>query len=106
MFVPICKDSHNADISKFCSRKHKDAYRRNGGMNMERLEEVVIRATIKALKEDDSFLEAIADKLRVVQAVTPADIEKGLRIASRLTGTGPIGREAAQALVDSFSPCR
>jgi hypothetical protein len=69
MFVPTCKDSHNADIAKFCSRKHKDAYRRNGGMNMERLEEVVIRATIKALKEDETFLEALLDKLRVIQVV-------------------------------------
>jgi hypothetical protein len=75
-------------------------------MNIVQLRELLTRQVIKALKADDAFLEAIADKLRVKQSpsIEAQEIQKALRIHERLTGTGPIGREAAQALVDSFAP--
>lgn len=113
-YVPPGKDKGNADRSIFCTTKCRVSYHRNGGMNMDRLREVLTRAIIKALKQDDDFIEAIADKLRVAQSPAPKRVlnmlddldeaERAARIKQRLSGTGPIGREAAQALVDSFSP--
>jgi hypothetical protein len=70
-YKPTGKDRGNAERSIFCTRKCKDRYHRSGGMNIEQLRELLIRATIKALKADDAFLEAIADKLRVVSTVPP-----------------------------------
>ena len=105
MYVPGDTNPANAERSKFCNRKCKDSYHRNGGINLPRLLEVVARKVKAALVKDDAFLESLRAKLQTIQEVpTIKDLERAVRIKERLTGTGPIGREAAQALLDSFSP--
>jgi hypothetical protein len=64
MYCPDCRDKANAERSKFCTRKCKDAYHRNGGMNIDRLQEVMSRRIVKQLRADEEFLEAVCDKLR------------------------------------------
>ena|ERR1700689_2325278 len=112
-YKPTCTGKGNAEKSIFCTRDCKDRYHRSGGMNVRQLRELLTRQIVKALKSDDAFLEAIADKVRVVSGraltdggLTRNELERAVRIRDRLTGTGPIGREAAQALVDSFAPGR
>jgi hypothetical protein len=65
-YTPMDKNPANAKRSKFCCRKCKNGYHRYGGMNMDRLHEVLCRRIVKALLADDAFLEALSDKLRVV----------------------------------------
>ncbi len=67
-YSPTAKDAGNAEKSKFCCVRCKNYYHRHGGINAERLHEVVYRRISKALLTDDSFLEAIADKVRVISA--------------------------------------
>ena len=43
IYVPKDKNPANAARSKFCTRKCKDGYHRNGGMNLDRLVEVLMR---------------------------------------------------------------
>ena len=69
-FVPLDKNPANAGRRKFCTRRCKDDYHRNGSMNIQRFHEVLLRKVLKALREDDAFLEAIAGKVRVIQSVT------------------------------------
>lgn len=88
MYVPPGKDKGNAERSKFCTKKCRDGYHRNGGMNLARLQEVLARALAKTLKADDAFLEAIADKLRVVSGVPPV-LPAGSFNALRSGGTSP-----------------
>lgn len=78
-FKPLGKDRGNAERAKFCKRKCKDDYHRNGGMNIERLYEVVTRATIKAVMADEAFIEALADKLRVIQTPSVRSVVDAVR---------------------------
>jgi hypothetical protein len=82
VYVPPGKDKGNAERSTFCTKKCRDSYHRNGGMNMARLQEVVTRATIKALKSDAAFLESLSDQLRasnmgaMVRQIAKEEIQK------------------------------
>jgi hypothetical protein len=94
-YKPMCRDKANAEKSIFCTRACKDRYHRSGGMNIVQLREVLTRAIIKALKEDDAFLEAIADKVRVVNGRVLTDgglmsnvLERALQMP-RSGGTSP-----------------
>ena len=49
-----------------CTSKCKTLFHRHGGMDMDRLHEVLTRRLKAELMKDDSFLQTIADKLRVV----------------------------------------
>lgn len=83
-------------------------------MNIIRLQEVLTRNAIKELLVNEEFLDCVANKLRLKREESvPSELQaaldawgRQLRIMERLRGEDPIGREAAQALVDSFSPCR
>lgn len=68
-YRPSCKERHNAEKSLFCTRKCKDTYYRSGGMNIEKLRELLARQIIKQLLADEKFLQAMADKLRVSDAI-------------------------------------
>jgi hypothetical protein len=104
-YVPMDSNPANAKRSKFCNRKCKDGYHRNGGMSLPRLQEVVIRATVKALLADDAFLATLADKLRVKQSpsIEAQEIQKAIRIRSVndctdfvRTALSPAGRSGSQ----------
>jgi hypothetical protein len=71
-FVPQDKNPANAKRKRFCTRKCKDGFHRNGGMNLDRLMEVVARKTKADLLKDDAFLETLRDKLRVTPDRTSA----------------------------------
>lgn len=62
-YKPTCKDRGNAERSIFCTKKCRTAYHNGGGMNLVRFQEVVTRATIKALRTDDSFIASVSDRL-------------------------------------------
>ena len=94
-YKPTCTGKGNAEKSIFCTRDCKDRYHRSGGMNVKQLRELLTRQIVKALKSDDAFLEAIADKLRVVNGRALTDgglmtnvLERALANA-RSGGTSP-----------------
>jgi len=57
-------DKGQAGRAKFCTRKCKDSYHRNGGMNIDRLHEVMTRRLSKELLADETFLGEIAGRVR------------------------------------------
>jgi len=57
-------DKGQAGRAKFCTRKCKDSYHRNGGMNIDRLHEVMARRLAKELSGDETFLALIAGRVR------------------------------------------
>lgn len=70
-FVPLDKNPANAKRKRFCTPKCKTLFHRHGGMDMDRLHEVLTRRLKAELMKDDSFLQTIADKLRVVKMEPP-----------------------------------
>lgn len=78
-YKPIGKDRGNAERSLFCTPKCRQMYHTSGGMNLKRLQEVVTRATIKAVMADEAFIEALADKLRVIQAPSVRSVVDAVR---------------------------
>jgi hypothetical protein len=55
LFVPVVGpklNRRNAEIQKFCCRKHKDAYHKNGGMNWERFMERVNKEVRKIVRDE------------------------------------------------------
>lgn len=95
LYAPTCRDAANARKSLFCTAKCKNYYHRNGGMDMERMEEVLERRLLKRLLADEVFLEAVADKMRVVNARALTDgglmrnvLERALQMP-RSGGTSP-----------------
>jgi hypothetical protein len=52
VFVPTGKNPGNIKKQRFCSVPCKDDYHRHGGMNIERLQEVLERRLKKALLQD------------------------------------------------------
>jgi len=64
MFVPDGKNPANAKRAKFCCKNCKNGYHRHGGMDLDRMREYLTKGIVKALLADESFLEALADKLR------------------------------------------
>lgn len=58
VFVPQDKNPANAIRKKFCTKKCKDGYHRNGGMNIDRLAEVLAR------RMKPIVIETVAAQLR------------------------------------------
>lgn len=78
VFVPSERaDARTADLAKFCQKSCKDKFRFNGGINFDQLTKNATRAVIKALLADETFLEAIADKMRVRQDDPPIERRRG-----------------------------
>jgi len=66
IYVPSERaDARTADKSVFCSRKCKDGYHRNGGMDFEKFIDRAVNRIAKVLLADEKFLETISDKIRV-----------------------------------------
>jgi hypothetical protein len=123
-FVPTTKNSARADEQQFCSAAHRKEFWRSGTLPFEKLMQRVEKRCREIVREE--IEAAVAERFETAYCPTiegpngydgravfvPSesakleDLEKSVRIHKRLTGKGPIGREAAQALVDSFSPSR
>ena len=122
MFAPVCRNEQqrtNAEAQKFCCPAHRKSYHLNGGINFDQLVEKVAAKVHAVLWQDDKFIREIAARLKGLELAMEFDarrcasrdaveteVDRIQRIKSKLTGDGPIGREAAQALLDSFSPCK
>lgn len=65
VYQPKARDRRTAERSIFCSRKCKDRWHKSGGMDLDKLIERVTNAVSRHLLQNDSFLDAIRDKLRV-----------------------------------------
>ncbi len=118
-FIPTTKNSKNADGQEFCCDAHRKEFWKYGSLpfakmahRMEKRMREIAREEIASALDLDAEFERIREQYLNGPITTSteqnfnAEFDRLTRIKERLTGKGPIGREAAQALVDSFSPSR
>ena len=91
------KATYNGQHQEFCVPAHRKAFNKEGQKPIGAI-----------LKRQEKHMRQIAREEIKQSGVlaTMEELEKAIRIYKAFSGEGPIGREAAQSLIDSFSPCK
>lgn len=94
-FVPVVGakgNRRNAELQKFCGKKCKDAYHRNGGMNWERFTERV-DALVRKLVRDELQKTGIIEEIRDIRAMAASD--RATRLHTHTCNAVLLNREEA-----------
>lgn len=77
-YVPKDTNPYNAKRSKFCCKECKNLYRRSGGMNLNKLVELIAGILTRQLLADENFAEKMADKLAVgrIKAIVQTELDQ------------------------------
>jgi hypothetical protein len=94
--------TYNGQQQEFCIPAHRKAFHKEGRKPIF----AILKRQEKHMRQIAREEIAAAFKLADIPGLASVihELGRAQRIRERLTGDGPIGREAAQALVDSFSP--
>ena len=77
-YKPTDSNPWNAKRSRFCCGDCKRNYRRSGGMNLNKLTELVAGIVTRQLLADENFAEKLADKLAVgrIKAIVQTELDQ------------------------------